>query len=150
MSTSHSEHVKRRTYFTRAYYRGRFGSLGSFNEQSIYKSQRWKLFTYLIIQPRMHFVEQVAKNGGQPPGIPPPYVVDLTQHDSNVAPPSSFPYPNGPIQNQVTAIANDFRARFHRSIVAPTSFRHPPSPRIKQRPQRHLPVPPVQLIQRLQ
>ena len=73
----------------------------------------------------MHYAEQVAKNGGQPPGIPPPYAVDLAQHDSHAAPPAPFPHPNGPgpaDPNQATA-ANDFRARFHRSIVGPTPFR---------------------------
>jgi len=75
----------------------------------------------------MHYAEQVAKNGGQPPGMPPPYAVDLAQHESHTAPPVPFPHPNGPgpaDPNQAAA-ANDFRARFHRSIVGPTPFRTP-------------------------
>jgi hypothetical protein len=74
---------------------------------------------------RMHYAEQVAKNGGQPPGMPPPYAVDLAQHESHAAPPAPFPHPNGPgpaDPNQAAA-TNDFRARFHRSIVGPTPFR---------------------------
>ena len=74
----------------------------------------------------MHYAEQVAKNGGQP-GIPPAYAVDLAQHESHAAPPAPFPHPNGPgpaDPNQAAA-TNDFRARFHRSIVGPTPFRTP-------------------------
>ncbi|KAF8163702.1 hypothetical protein B0H34DRAFT_696517 [Crassisporium funariophilum] len=79
-------------------------------------------------QRRMHYAEQVAKNGGQPPGMPPPYAVDISQHDphANHGQPQPFPHPNGPgpaDPNQ--AAANDFRARFHRSIVGPTPFRTP-------------------------
>lgn len=71
----------------------------------------------------MHYAEQVAKNGGQPPGMPPPYGVDLSQHDPQAPPP--FPHPNGPgpADPNQQAAANDFRARFHRSIIAPTPFR---------------------------
>ena len=81
----------------------------------------------------MHYAEQVAKNGGQPPPHmpPPPYAVEL-QHDPH-APPHPFPHPNGPgptdpnqqaqAQAQAAAAANDFRARFHRSILAPAPFR---------------------------
>jgi hypothetical protein len=85
-------------------------------------------------QRRLHYAE-VAKNGGQPPPLPPPpYAVDLGQHDPH-APPPSGPYPNGPGPSdpaqaqaqavqaaQAAAAANDFRARFHRSIIAPTPF----------------------------
>ena len=72
----------------------------------------------------MHYAEHVAKNGGQPPGMPPPYPVDLTQHESQSAPPAPFPHPNGPgpsDPNQA-AVTNEFRTRFHRSIVGPTPF----------------------------
>jgi hypothetical protein len=69
----------------------------------------------------MHYAEQVAKNGGQPPGMPPPYGVDLSQHDPNAPPPHPFPHPNGP--GPADPNLNEFRARFHRSIVAPTPFR---------------------------
>ena len=72
----------------------------------------------------MHYAEHVAKNGGPPPGMPPPYPVDLTQHESHSAPPAPFPHPNGPgpaDPNQAAA-TNEFRSRFHRSIVAPTPF----------------------------
>ena len=73
----------------------------------------------------MHYAEQVAKNGGQPPGMPPPYPVDLTQHEPHTAPPAPFPHPNGPgpaDPNQAAAATNEFRTRFHRSIVGPTPF----------------------------
>jgi hypothetical protein len=73
----------------------------------------------------MHYAEQVAKNGGQPPGMPPPYPVDLTQHESHAAPPAPFPHPNGPGPADPNQAADEFRARFHRSIVAPTPFRTP-------------------------
>ena len=72
----------------------------------------------------MHYAEHVAKNGGQPPGMAPPYPVDLTQHESQSAPPAPFPHPNGPgpaDPNQAAA-TNEFRTRFHRSIVGPTPF----------------------------
>lgn len=70
----------------------------------------------------------MAKNGGQPPPLPPPYVVDLS-HDAH-APPSTAPFPHAsgsgtsdPAQQaQAAQAANDFRARFHRSIAAPTPF----------------------------
>lgn len=71
-------------------------------------------------QRRMHYAEQVAKNGGQPPGMPPPYGVDLSQHDPNAPAPHPFPHPNGP--GPADPNLNEFRARFHRSIVA-TPFR---------------------------
>lgn len=74
----------------------------------------------------MHYAEHVAKNGGQPPGMPPPFPVDLAQHDSHSAPPAPFPHPNGPgpaDPNQAAASGtNEFRTRFHRSIVGPTPF----------------------------
>jgi len=72
-------------------------------------------------QRRMHYAEQVAKNGGQPPGMPPPYGVDLNQHDPNAPPQHPFPHPTGP--GPADPNLNEFRARFHRSIVAPTPFR---------------------------
>ncbi|CAA7271000.1 unnamed protein product [Cyclocybe aegerita] len=88
-------------------------------------------------QRRLHYAEHVAKNGGPPPGMPPPPYAprDLTQHDPNAHP---FPHPNGPgpadpsqaqaqlaaqAQAQAQAVANDFRARFHRSIIGPPPFR---------------------------
>ncbi|PPQ65650.1 hypothetical protein CVT24_011804 [Panaeolus cyanescens] len=76
-------------------------------------------------QRRLHYAEQVAKNGGQPPGIPAPpaaYPVNLAQHDPH-APPHAFPHPSGPPPTDPNQAANDFRARFHRSILAPTPFR---------------------------
>jgi hypothetical protein len=81
-------------------------------------------YLFCIIQRRMHYAEHVAKNGGQPPGMPAPYPVDLTQHESQSAPPAPFPHPNGPgpaDPNQAAA-TNEFRTRFHRSIVGPTPF----------------------------
>ena len=56
--------------------------------------------------------------------MPPPFAVDLTQHESHTAPPAPFPHPNGPgpaDPNQAAA-TNEFRTRFHRSIVGPTPF----------------------------
>ncbi|KAF8969563.1 hypothetical protein BDZ97DRAFT_1653622 [Flammula alnicola] len=74
-------------------------------------------------QRRIHYAEQVAKNGGQPPGVPPPYGVDLSQHDPQAATLHPFPHPNGPGPADPNQAVNDFRARFHRSIIAPTPFR---------------------------
>ncbi|KAF9473005.1 hypothetical protein BDN70DRAFT_886314, partial [Pholiota conissans] len=76
-------------------------------------------------QRRVHYAEQVAKNGGQPPGLPPPYGVDMAQHAADAQAAHPFPHPNGPgpTDPAQTAAANDFRARFHRSIIAPTPFR---------------------------
>lgn len=54
----------------------------------------------------------------------PPFSVDLTQHESHATPPTPFPHPNGPgpaDPNQAAA-SNEFRTRFHRSIVRPTPF----------------------------
>lgn len=88
------------------------------------------------LQRRLHYAE-VVKNGGQPPPLPPPFAVDLSQHDPHGPPPGGpFPHANGPGPSdpsqqavqaqaqaaQAAAAANDFRARFHRSIVAPTPF----------------------------
>jgi hypothetical protein len=78
-------------------------------------------------QRRIHYAE-VAKNGGQPPPLPPPYAVDLSQHEPH-GPPPNAPFAGGsgtsdPAQHAqaAAAAANDFRARFHRSIAAPTPF----------------------------
>jgi len=66
---------------------------------------------------RAHYAEHAIK-AGLPPNMPgPPYpLVDLTvPHDQH---PFAIPT-NGPAD----ASTNEFRARFHRSLVAPTPFR---------------------------
>ncbi|KDR73734.1 hypothetical protein GALMADRAFT_251545 [Galerina marginata CBS 339.88] len=75
-------------------------------------------------QRRMHYAEQVAKNGGQPPGLPPPYGVEMGQHDPQAPPAHPFPHPNGPGPADPSQAGSDFRARFHRSIIVPTPFRN--------------------------
>ncbi|KJA24255.1 hypothetical protein HYPSUDRAFT_184125 [Hypholoma sublateritium FD-334 SS-4] len=75
-------------------------------------------------QRRMHYAEQVAKNGAQAPGLPPPYGVELTSHDPASPATHAFAHPGGPGPADATqAAVNEFRARFHRSIIAPAPFR---------------------------
>ncbi|KAH9484472.1 hypothetical protein JR316_0003954 [Psilocybe cubensis] len=75
-------------------------------------------------QRRMHYAEQVAKNGGQPPPMPPPYGVEMSHDPSAPPPPHPFPHPGGPPPpTDPNQAGNDFRARFHRSIIVPTPFR---------------------------
>jgi len=80
----------------------------------------------MLAQRRMHYAEQVAKNGGQPP-MPPPFPVEMAQHDPQAPPPPGpshpFPHPNGPGPTDPSQAGNDFRARFHRSMIVPTPFR---------------------------
>ena len=83
------------------------------------------IFCLCYFQRRMHYAE-MAKNGNPPPPhLQPPYTLEMAQHDPHQPPPHPFPHPNGPgpaDPNQAAA-ANEFRARFHRSIVGPTPFR---------------------------
>ncbi|PPQ89435.1 hypothetical protein CVT25_012814 [Psilocybe cyanescens] len=74
-------------------------------------------------QRRMHYAEQVAKNGGQPQAMPPPYGVDMSHDPQAPPPPHPYPHPNGPGPADPNQAGNDFRARFHRSIIVPTPFR---------------------------
>lgn len=75
-------------------------------------------------QRRVHYAEQVAKNGTQAPGLPPPYGVELTSHDPAASTTHTFAHPSGPGPADPTqAAVNEFRARFHRSIIAPAPFR---------------------------
>lgn len=76
------------------------------------------------MQRRVHYAEQVAKNGAQAPGLPPPYGVELTSHDPASPATHAFAHPGGPGPADPTqAAVNEFRARFHRSIIAPAPFR---------------------------
>ncbi|KAF8912196.1 hypothetical protein CPB84DRAFT_1957822 [Gymnopilus junonius] len=74
-------------------------------------------------QRRMHYAEQVAKNGGQPPALP-PYPVEMNQQGGQglPPPPPPFPHPNGPGPADPAGSDLNFRARFHRSIEVPTPF----------------------------
>ncbi|PPQ78243.1 hypothetical protein CVT26_007693 [Gymnopilus dilepis] len=75
-------------------------------------------------QRRIHYAEQVAKNGGQPPALPPPpYAVDMSgpppaSGQPLPPPPPPFPHPNGPGPSDPAGSDLNFRARFHRSIEA--------------------------------
>lgn len=70
-------------------------------------------------QRRLHYAEQAAKGNAQGiPGGPSafPVPVDMSQH------PPPFPHPNGP--GPADTNANDFRARFQRSVAGPIAFRY--------------------------
>ena len=61
----------------------------------------------------MHYAEQAAKaNGGEPPG-----------GGANGAPPGFAFHPYPPPEQITPAAVNDFRARFHRPLTAPSPFR---------------------------
>lgn len=61
----------------------------------------------------MHYAEQAAKAASGLAG--PPFSVDLTQG-------SPFPPPLGGPSDDPNAPSNEFRARFARSLVAPSPF----------------------------
>ncbi len=79
----------------------------------------------------MHYAEQAAQGGGgMPPGPPPPFAVDMA-HEHPGGPNAPHPYPppgtSGPgapgANGDPAQTPNEFRARFHRSLVAPSPFR---------------------------
>ncbi|KAH9012290.1 hypothetical protein EDB85DRAFT_1944114 [Lactarius pseudohatsudake] len=96
-------------------------------------AQAWDQWDH---QRRIHYAHQAqaAVGAGKPPDghplgeVPPPpapFAATVDMGDAQVAPPPFPPTdPNQPPQ------ANDFRARFHRSLVAPSPFRSfaPPQP----------------------
>ncbi|KAG6886845.1 hypothetical protein C0992_002038 [Termitomyces sp. T32_za158] len=82
---------------------------------------------------RAHYAEQAAKAGLAPPPLAPAYPLDLSpeqqqqvqqqaQQYAAAAAAAALPPP------QHDPATNEFRARFHRSLVAPTPFRTYPAP----------------------
>jgi hypothetical protein len=73
----------------------------------------------------MHYAEQAAKGAGAPPGPPPnlgaPSYIPLTHDEHGNPTPFGAPPPPGPPTGDPNA--NEFRARFHRPLLAQSPFR---------------------------
>ncbi|GLB34513.1 hypothetical protein LshimejAT787_0200780 [Lyophyllum shimeji] len=73
---------------------------------------------------RTHYAEQAAKAGLAPPNLGPPYPVDLSHEAQAQAHAQQPPYALPATSTDAThPTTNEFRARFHRPLVAPTPFR---------------------------
>ena len=66
----------------------------------------------------MHFAQH-PNNAPKPPDAPQPVPDGSVSAPFNTIPPHPHPYVHDPTQGS----PNDFRARFHRSLVAPVPFR---------------------------
>jgi hypothetical protein len=123
-STPHADtpHEQRRISISRTCARRSLGTLGPRSKQLPAPLRPCVGSAYLSIQRRAHYAEAVKA------GIPiaPPgagsYTIEIPQ---DPPPPGAYAMPpgapNGP--NSIDASSNEFRARFHRSLAAPTPFR---------------------------
>jgi hypothetical protein len=83
------------------------------------------LFFVILSQRRIHYAEQAAKGAGPPPGAPPnlgaPSYMPLTHDEHGNPTPFGAPPRPGPPAGDPNA--NEFRARFHRPLLAQPPFR---------------------------